>query len=329
MRPTKNRIFCPKCHFSKMLFETKQKAENFIKYNTKEILEENGTAPVRAYYCPSCGGYHVTSSEEEYMSKIKNFISMAKDAEEAYDYVTAARLTWYAREILENRMTHYMPSFEDVRLEKATWSTINNLTRKYFENKNTAKRTKDYYSFLHFSSLNFQGKTLDLIDEFKDEGTGNAIFEVRPQLFAHINGKYYYILCWGSSTNAELKAAEEMNILEEGESIVSLKRHILNIVQVARTKKQMGKRQSFSIKQYLKTTVLWCGCWGKKLQVLTRGGGWPRYLIPQNASYWIRFGNKNVHFYLGKCLNYCCLMSEHEIDPSRTFCIQRRYKKVD
>lgn len=44
-----------------MFFETKSKADNFIKYNKNNILEENGYAPVRSYYCEFCCGYHVTS----------------------------------------------------------------------------------------------------------------------------------------------------------------------------------------------------------------------------------------------------------------------------
>lgn len=44
-----------------MLFETQSKADNFIKYNSEGILEENGKAPVRSYYCEFCFGYHVTS----------------------------------------------------------------------------------------------------------------------------------------------------------------------------------------------------------------------------------------------------------------------------
>jgi len=45
-----------------MLFESKTKADNFIAYNSKGMLEENGKAPVRSYYCEFCGGYHVTSN---------------------------------------------------------------------------------------------------------------------------------------------------------------------------------------------------------------------------------------------------------------------------
>ena len=54
-------VFCLGCQRNKMLFESQSKADNFIKYNSEGILEENGKAPVRSYYCEFCFGYHVTS----------------------------------------------------------------------------------------------------------------------------------------------------------------------------------------------------------------------------------------------------------------------------
>lgn len=62
MKPTRNTIYCYGCQRTKMLFETKAKADNFIRYNSEGIQEENGKAPVRSYYCGICGGYHVTSN---------------------------------------------------------------------------------------------------------------------------------------------------------------------------------------------------------------------------------------------------------------------------
>lgn len=55
-----------------MLFETQSKADNFIKYNSEEILEESGKAPVRSYYCELCGGYHVTSNPSRESGEIKD-----------------------------------------------------------------------------------------------------------------------------------------------------------------------------------------------------------------------------------------------------------------
>jgi hypothetical protein len=62
MKPRKNIVFCDGSQISKMLFETKAKADKFIMYNSEGILEESGKAPVRSYYCEVCCGYHVTSN---------------------------------------------------------------------------------------------------------------------------------------------------------------------------------------------------------------------------------------------------------------------------
>lgn len=65
MRPTKNRKFCLGCQRPKMLFETKAKANNFIKFNSPEISANSHKVPKRSYYCPFCCGWHVTSVETE------------------------------------------------------------------------------------------------------------------------------------------------------------------------------------------------------------------------------------------------------------------------
>ncbi|MCQ2216930.1 MAG: hypothetical protein MJZ33_00420 [Paludibacteraceae bacterium] len=62
MKPTKNKNFCYGAKRTKMLFETQAKADNFIKYNSAEMLETVKKAPVRSYYCQFCMGWHVTSN---------------------------------------------------------------------------------------------------------------------------------------------------------------------------------------------------------------------------------------------------------------------------
>lgn len=65
MKPSKNRVYCPECGRTKMLFESKKKAELFMKFNNEEIEQlENGKIPVRAYECKMCGGWHLTSKEQ-------------------------------------------------------------------------------------------------------------------------------------------------------------------------------------------------------------------------------------------------------------------------
>ena len=91
MKPTRNKIFCYGCRKHKMLFETQAKADNFIRYNSEGIMEENGKAPVRSYYCEMCGGYHVTSNPSTEVGErlnqrdhqlIQNLTAYRKDIEE-------------------------------------------------------------------------------------------------------------------------------------------------------------------------------------------------------------------------------------------------------
>lgn len=79
MRP-KNRIFCNLAGRSKMLFETEEKALRFLKFNTKDENDwKKHKVPIRAYYCSSCMGWHLTShqnynktveDDEKYVSSI-------------------------------------------------------------------------------------------------------------------------------------------------------------------------------------------------------------------------------------------------------------------
>lgn len=56
----KNRVMCPECGRAKMLFDSESKAKNFIKFNGDDI-HHNGE--LRVYFCPACGGYHISSKE--------------------------------------------------------------------------------------------------------------------------------------------------------------------------------------------------------------------------------------------------------------------------
>jgi predicted acetyltransferase len=48
-----------------MLFESEKAANTFMKFNSEEIAELNGHAPIRSYFCIACNGWHVTSHPEE------------------------------------------------------------------------------------------------------------------------------------------------------------------------------------------------------------------------------------------------------------------------
>lgn len=73
----KNRVYCNGSRRRKILFETEEKANNFLKFNADEICEQSGVKPIRVYYCPACGGWHVThvANEQQYQY---NFTPMEK-----------------------------------------------------------------------------------------------------------------------------------------------------------------------------------------------------------------------------------------------------------
>lgn len=68
MKP-QHRIVCRACNRLKILFLTEDKALNFIRWNAEEIKKQTGRAPIRAYYCEKCGGWHVTSQPKKWFTK--------------------------------------------------------------------------------------------------------------------------------------------------------------------------------------------------------------------------------------------------------------------
>lgn len=91
MKPIHNKVYCHGCGRPKMLFESQAKADNFLRFNSEGIKDENGKAPVRSYYCEICLGYHVTSNPSieagERLSKrdhqlIKDLTFLMKEPEE-------------------------------------------------------------------------------------------------------------------------------------------------------------------------------------------------------------------------------------------------------
>lgn len=82
MKP-KHRVMCPDCGRSKMLFESESKARNFIKWNGDDIDTNGGE--LRTYYCPACGGYHISSKpyKKTYDYNTENLIRAYKSNKEA------------------------------------------------------------------------------------------------------------------------------------------------------------------------------------------------------------------------------------------------------
>ena len=56
-----NLIYCTGAGRAKLQFESFEKAVNYIRWNSQEICQESGRAPVRVYWCSKCACFHVTS----------------------------------------------------------------------------------------------------------------------------------------------------------------------------------------------------------------------------------------------------------------------------
>ena len=69
MKPTKNHYYCPACQRMKILFNSQKEARLFLKFNADAIEEESGIRPIRAYYCSSCCGWHITSNPNSHTRK--------------------------------------------------------------------------------------------------------------------------------------------------------------------------------------------------------------------------------------------------------------------
>lgn len=60
-KPSRNRHLCLDCGREKFVFKSERAAQMFIEYSRDAMLESNGYAPERVYYCDLCCGWHVTS----------------------------------------------------------------------------------------------------------------------------------------------------------------------------------------------------------------------------------------------------------------------------
>ena len=58
MKPTRHKVYCHAARKLKLLFESKSKAENCVKFNGNGL-------PLKPYYCETCMGWHLTSQNRK------------------------------------------------------------------------------------------------------------------------------------------------------------------------------------------------------------------------------------------------------------------------
>ena len=134
--PHRNKVYCPCCSKYKIVFKNKSKADNFIKFNSASILKENGYAPIRSYYCSLCGGWHVTSLEEDHLKQPGKVLCFAeKVVMELIDNKKCKK----TKQQNEQQLTEYTSDEQIKELIKDIKSSFNNEMDKFF----TAYRCKD------------------------------------------------------------------------------------------------------------------------------------------------------------------------------------------
>ena len=201
MKPSKSRIYCRDCGRMKTVFDSEEAAMRFIQYNKRDIIENSGYAPSRAYYCDLCCAWHVTS-KSEYSQKslarrtvdtIMEFNQLSKSRRcyarrtktmgmgpsespaapfltEAYKIVR--RILVFVKDGVEEQAKDLCTDL-DTLLEKMTLVRGANATRKVFTETYKELREKIFEGSLNANSL-------DLI-----ELNFNELYKLNPSIFCY------------------------------------------------------------------------------------------------------------------------------------------------
>lgn len=285
MRPTKNNVFCLSANRPKILFEEKKQALNFIRFNHDEILVSSGKAPVRAYFCSSCAGWHVTSKRlpMTYRKKTREMLTIAKNHIDDERWVYAKRFLVYAEQFMNvvKRNCENKLSESDSSLNKDVCDMEKKLKRKLF------------------LFMNEQGKmTVEPKPDFK-------------QFVIHKNAERYYFAidrACGKPEVLEQYLAE--NHLTDGEEVCKLGLHLLNIVDVI----YGGSSDTVdgviyeNLQDMFPGEVLDAWIFGRKICVLEKGTNKysKNYMNLKSRDYWIKIGNRTVRCFIGRRRVYTC-----------------------
>lgn len=151
MSKPKNRIYCPDCGKEKMLFETEDKANRFIKFNSNNITHGES---LRAYYCIACGGYHISHkpNRTNTTSRSERVINMYNDMKEARQKLLNNKLTENADNI--NQLVDLM-KFELFTTRKDVNRFLNSIEiRSKFSSFVINRARLAYYEFNRLPTIN-------------------------------------------------------------------------------------------------------------------------------------------------------------------------------
>lgn len=330
MKPIKNRIFCIECQRPKILFESKSKAINFIKYNSNEIKEDNGVAPIRTYLCKSCGGWHVTSSTRPVpeRKRIQQFIGKAYKLMGEKDWIAAKRFLCYASKQLlwVNERLRTSPFDETLKKELSkAQKKLNNVCVIIRAKKSSVEPV----SIFEYLDLEHNSCTIEVENSYNDEENEGIVYTIYPQLLTYFRDKYYYVICGCKLNQDEIQKTKSLNsICQENDSIQCYANHSLNMVQIENSSLGECENLYMSISDYFEGEVLNQWIWGMKLNVLERvyKSYSYHYYNRRGYDYWIKLAGRNVHFFWGRQMKYTCIVSSTQLDKQTPFKI---YKQVN
>lgn len=306
-------MFCLECKRPKMLFESKGKALNFIKFNSDEIKDANGIAPTRVYYCKSCGGWHVTSRVRPVSERkqIRNWIGKAYRLLGEKHWAQAQRFLCYAEEKLQFVNEVLIPSPMDEELRKEIRKAKRKLDNFALSCKNKLSALGPVPMF-KYADLSYNSLELEVEGMCDDTENGGVVYTVRPNLLAQYDGKYYYVVCSCNLNEKEVQITKKLNDLDEQEdSIQTIICHSLNIVEIKHTLDNACKNQYENISEAFTEEILEMWKSGMQLRVAERAEKSYKYIYHKRScfDYWIKLSGRNVHFYLGRPFRYTCIVS--------------------
>ena len=323
MKPVRNRIFCMKCQRAKMLFESKSKAINFIKFNSEEIKSDNGVAPIRVYFCKSCGGWHVTSRGRSVTErgKIKNLIGKAYRLIGEKNWIPAQRFLCYAmnnlRMVNERLITSPVDEQLKHEISKAK-KTLDKIVAAHKEKQSSLGPSPIFkYTDMNYNTMELEAETISIDTE--NEG---ILYAVRPALLTQYNHKYYYMICTCRLFDKELHITQNKNGLDDvDDSIQTIMLHSLNMVEIKHTIEDIAKNQYEHVEDIFQGEVTEKWISGTKLRVAERVKKSSQFIYNKRShfDYWIKIGDRNVHFYLGKSFKYTCYVSTNPLDTTKPF----------
>ena len=105
--------------------------------------------------------------------------------------------------------------------------------------------------------------------------------------------------------------------------------HSLNMVEIKHTIEDINKNQYEHVEDIFQGEVIEKWISGTKLRVAERVKKSPQFIYNKRShfDYWIKIGDRNVHFYLGKSFKYTCYVSTNPLDTTKPFYVYAKIRE--